>query len=200
MLPLRHWVFDLDGTLTRAVHDFAAIRSALEIEPNADILQHLASLPQAVAAQKHAWLLEHERQLAQQAQPAQGAVELLNYLHEQGAQLAILTRNARELALLSLKVLGVAQYFAAPCIIGRDEAAPKPDPQGLQHLAAHWQVTPKQLVLVGDFHFDLACARRRRLGDFGQSTEQFMAGFGPPLLCKLQRLAGAVKNRRPELI
>lgn len=159
MLPLRHWVFDLDGTLTRAVHDFAAIRSALEIEPNADILQHLASLPQAVAAQKHAWLLEHERQLAQQAQPAQGAVELLNYLHEQGAQLAILTRNARELAQLSLKVLGVAQYFAAPCIIGRDEAAPKPDPQGLQHLAAYWQVTPKQLVLVGDFHFDLACAR-----------------------------------------
>lgn len=33
----RHWVFDMDGTLTVAVHDFAAIRRALEIPAEADI-------------------------------------------------------------------------------------------------------------------------------------------------------------------
>ena len=26
-----HWVFDMDGTLTIAVHDFAAIRVALDL-------------------------------------------------------------------------------------------------------------------------------------------------------------------------
>ena len=39
---LTHWVFDLDGTLTLAVHDFAAIRRHLGIPAQADILHHLA--------------------------------------------------------------------------------------------------------------------------------------------------------------
>ncbi len=30
---VKHWVFDMDGTLTVAVHDFAAIRVALAIPP-----------------------------------------------------------------------------------------------------------------------------------------------------------------------
>ena len=38
---VRHWVFDMDGTLTIAVHDFAAIRRALEIPEEDDILQNL---------------------------------------------------------------------------------------------------------------------------------------------------------------
>jgi len=36
---VRHWVFDMDGTLTIAVHDFAAIRRALEIPEEDDILR-----------------------------------------------------------------------------------------------------------------------------------------------------------------
>ena len=42
---VKHWVFDMDGTLTVAVHDFAAIRVALAIPPQDDILTHLAALP-----------------------------------------------------------------------------------------------------------------------------------------------------------
>lgn len=41
-----HWVFDLDGTLTVAVHDFAAIRQELSIPDGCDILGHLAALPE----------------------------------------------------------------------------------------------------------------------------------------------------------
>ncbi len=61
LADIRHWVFDMDGTLTRAVHDFPAIRRALDIPEQDDILLHLAALPEAEAAAKHAWLLEHER-------------------------------------------------------------------------------------------------------------------------------------------
>jgi len=61
---IKHWVFDMDGTLTIAVHDFAAIREALSIPPEDDILTHLAALPADESAAKHAWLLEHERDLA----------------------------------------------------------------------------------------------------------------------------------------
>lgn len=70
LAALRHWVFDMDGTLTIAVHDFAAIRRALDIPADDDILHHLAALPAEQAAPKRAWLLEHERELAYAARPA----------------------------------------------------------------------------------------------------------------------------------
>ncbi len=161
-LPLadsRHWVFDLDGTLTRAVHDFAAIRRALEIPADADILAHLAALPATEASAKHAWLLAHERQLAQAAQPAPGAQALVRTLHERGCRLGILTRNAQALALLTLQRLGLVDCFEPAAILGREQAPPKPHPGGLLQIAAGWQVSPAHLVMVGDYRFDLECAR-----------------------------------------
>ncbi|MEX6504116.1 HAD family hydrolase [Pseudomonas zhanjiangensis] len=155
----RHWVFDMDGTLTLAVHDFAAIKRALEIPQEHDILHHLAALPEAVAAAKHAWLLEHERELALNARPAPGAIELVRALRARDCRLGILTRNAHELALVTLQAIGLDDCFASGDILGRDEAPPKPDPGGLLHLAERWQVAPGELVMVGDFRFDLECAR-----------------------------------------
>ncbi|MFF7706152.1 HAD-IA family hydrolase [Pseudomonas sp. NPDC007930] len=159
LAAIRHWVFDMDGTLTLAVHDFAAIRVALGIPPEDDILTHLAALPAAEAAAKHAWLLEHERELAVGAQAAPGAVELVRQLAAQGCRLAILTRNARELAHITLAAIGLDDCFAVADIYGRDEAAPKPDPEGLLRIAASWQVAPSEMVMVGDYRFDLACGR-----------------------------------------
>ena len=155
----RHWVFDMDGTLTVAVNDFLYIRRMLDIPEQADILAHLASLPRAEAMQKHAWLLEHERQLALNAQPAVGAIALVKHLHERQRNLAILTRNAQELALITLKAIGLADYFAPQSILGREQAIPKPNPDGLLKLATHWQVQPQEIVMVGDFHMDLKTAQ-----------------------------------------
>jgi HAD superfamily hydrolase (TIGR01509 family) len=155
----RHWVFDMDGTLTVAVHDFEAIKRALDIPLSDDILHHLAALPSAEAAAKHAWLLSHERELAEAAQAAPGALELVRELHARGCRLGILTRNAHELALVTLQAIGLAECFASIDVVGRDEAPPKPDPGGLLHLAQQWQVAPQALVMVGDYRFDLQCAR-----------------------------------------
>ncbi len=155
----RHWVFDMDGTLTLAVHDFEAIKRALEIPLDHDILHHLAALPAEVAAAKHAWLLDHERELALGAQPAPGAVELVRELQARGCRLGILTRNAHALALLTLQAIGLGEYFASADVLGRDEAPPKPHPGGLLHLAERWRVAPSELVMVGDYRYDLECAR-----------------------------------------
>lgn len=156
---VRHWVFDMDGTLTLAVHDFPAIKRALEIPLEDDILSHLAALPSEVSAAKHAWLLEHERELALASQPAPGAVELVRELAGRGYRLGILTRNARELAHVTLKAIGLADCFAVDDVLGRDEAPPKPDPGGLLKLAGAWEVQPSQMVMVGDYRFDLDCGR-----------------------------------------
>jgi HAD superfamily hydrolase (TIGR01509 family) len=155
----RHWVFDLDGTLTEPVHDFDFIRRALAIPEVDDLLAHLASLPAAEAASKHAWLLEHERELALAARPAPGAIALVNELHARGCRLGILTRNAHELALLTLAAIGLGDRFASADVLGRNEAPPKPHPGGLHHLAQRWGVNAADLVMVGDYRFDLACAR-----------------------------------------
>ncbi|HET6334746.1 MAG TPA: HAD family hydrolase [Polyangiales bacterium] len=155
----RHWVFDMDGTLTVAVHDFAAIRVALSIPEESDILSHLARLPAAEAATKHAWLLEHERELAHASRASAGAVELVRQLRTRGCRLGILTRNARELALITLEAIGLADAFDPNDILGRDEAPPKPHPGGLQQLAQQWGVASSELVMVGDYLFDLECAR-----------------------------------------
>lgn len=155
----RHWVFDMDGTLTLAVHDFPAIKRALGIPQDDDILHHLAALPAEEAAQKHAWLLEHERELAVASRPAPGAIDLVRALCERGCRLGILTRNAHELALLTLQAIGLDDCFATADILGRDEAPPKPHPGGLLHLAERWSVTPRELVMVGDYRFDLECAQ-----------------------------------------
>lgn len=146
---LRNWVFDMDGTLTVAVHDFAAIRVALDIPAEHDILTHLAALPADEAAAKHAWLLEHERDLAIASTAAAGAVELVRELAERGCRLGILTRNARELAHVTLEAIGLADCFAVEHILGRDEAAPKPSPDGLLKIANAWGVAPGDLVMVG---------------------------------------------------
>ncbi len=155
----QHWVFDMDGTLTIAVHDFLHIRRILEIPEHADILGHLASLPDTEAQQKHAWLLEHERHLAMNSQPAPGAIELVQHLYGQGRDLAILTRNAKELALLTLEAIDLLDYFSDTLIFGREQAIPKPHPDGLLKIAQHWQVAPQHMVMVGDFQMDLKTAQ-----------------------------------------
>ncbi|WP_426664243.1 HAD family hydrolase [Rhodanobacter aciditrophus] len=155
----RHWVFDLDGTLTVAVHDFAAIRRALAIRDGEDILAHIAALPGHEADAKRRWLLEHERALALASRPAAGAVTLVRALAARGCRLGILTRNLHELALLSLQAIGLADCFAPADVLGREDAPPKPHPAGLQRLAERWATDPSRLAMVGDYAYDLACAR-----------------------------------------
>ncbi|NYO06659.1 HAD family hydrolase, partial [Salmonella enterica subsp. enterica serovar Typhimurium] len=86
---------------------------------------HLAALPADVAAAKHAWLLEHERELALGSVAAQGAVELVRELAGLGCRLGILTRNALELAHVTLEAIGLADCFAVEDVLGRDDAQPK---------------------------------------------------------------------------
>lgn len=159
LTDVKHWVFDMDGTLTVAVHDFEAIRRALNIPDDEDILTHLDGLPAAESRAKHAWLLEHERELALASTPAPGAVELVQTLAARGCRLGVLTRNAQELAHITLKTIGLAECFAPQDVLGRDNAAHKPDPDGLLQLASAWDVDPAKMVMVGDFRFDLECGR-----------------------------------------
>lgn len=155
-----HWVFDLDGTLTVAVHDFVAIRQELSIPDGCDILGHLASLPEHRARPLHVRLQEIELELAHITEAAPGAQELLDRLYTAGASLGVLTRNTRENALRTLEIIGLGGYFAATDVLGRDEALPKPDPDGLHRLMGLWGAAGATTVMVGDYLYDLQAGRR----------------------------------------
>ncbi len=160
ILARRCWIFDLDGTLTLPVHDFAAIRSALGMaETDPDILRFLASLPAAEAAARHARLIEIEYELAAKTAAAPGAGRLLDQLLRHDAREGILTRNTREIALHTLGQIGLQGYFTADVILGRDEAAPKPHPEGIEKLLDAWGGAPDEAVMVGDYLFDLQVGR-----------------------------------------
>lgn len=156
---IKYWVFDMDGTLTNAVHDFPAIRKTLGMAETDDILEYLAALPASERAEKNAWLIEHERVLAENATPARGAIGLVNYLVSQKVKLAILTRNDRELAFITLRAIGLEKYFPKTFILGRDEAKPKPSPDGLLKIANAWQIKSDHLLMIGDFRHDLSCGK-----------------------------------------
>jgi phosphoglycolate phosphatase-like HAD superfamily hydrolase len=156
----QRWIFDLDGTLTEAVHDFAAIRRELGLPEGRGILEALAELPPEVAAPLRVRLDAIELDLAGQARAAPSAGELLAELGARRVSLGILTRNSRENALTTLRAAGLAEFFAPDDVIGRDEAEPKPSPAGIRRLLSQWNGAPAGTVMVGDYLFDLLAGRR----------------------------------------
>jgi phosphoglycolate phosphatase-like HAD superfamily hydrolase len=160
LLSRKHWIFDLDGTLTLAVHDFKAIKAVLGIPPQADILGYLEALPADESAPLHRRLDSIERELSGKTEAAAGARELLSMLAEDGCVLGVLTRNTHAIARLTLELTGLDLFFQETSyIIGRYEAPPKPDPAGALQLASLWNASSDDIIMTGDYHYDLLCGR-----------------------------------------
>src|SRR5690606_30730882 len=159
MQQIRGWIFDLDGTLTVAQHDFPAIRRELGIPADEDILTHLGRLPIVERQRLNDQLDAIEQRLAAEVEPAPGAAELIRALHAGGPRLGILTRNLHRVAVAPLQPIGRPDRFPPDHIIGRDEAPPKPAPDGIHRLLADWQLGEAEAVMVGDFRFDLEAGR-----------------------------------------
>ena len=113
-----HWIFDMDGTLTVAVHDFAAIKRALGLPEDQPILEVLAELPPSRSAPLHARLVAIETDLARAARPAVGAAASLEALRARGCRLGVLTRNTRALAEVTLRAAGLWGFFEPAVVLG----------------------------------------------------------------------------------
>lgn len=156
---IRHWIFDMDGTLTVAKHDFVMIKKVLEIPMDEDILTHLELLPEADQAARLRWLAEYELKIAKETITAEGAMALLSFLAKSDCEFAILTRNLKHLANITLQAAGVSEFFKPELIIGREDAAPKPLPDGILSILEAWGIQPHETVIVGDHEYDLAAGK-----------------------------------------
>ncbi|MBV7315266.1 HAD family hydrolase [Shewanella sp. NIFS-20-20] len=147
-------IFDLDGTIAHSNPDFSGLRAELGIDPRVDILAHLASLS---AAQRQ-WATEivhkYELQSSDKATWISGAAEVIAWWQSQGVPMAILTRNIRAAADLTVARLGLTLP-----LLTRDDVAAKPDPEGVWYFCQQWQVAPEQVLFIGDYLFDIQTAR-----------------------------------------
>lgn len=174
-LTRRHWIFDLDGTLTVAVHDFPAMRRRLGIPEHVDIIDWIDTRDAADAVRLHRALDAIEHEYATLARPAPGMTELLPALEAAGCRLGLLTRNTREVAGHVLRTLGVDRHFAEEVLLGRHEAPPKPRPDGIARLLQYWRAEAGDTVMVGDHLHDLLSGRAA-----GTATVLIGASDPPP--------------------
>ena len=150
-------IFDLDGTLVDSRLDFGAMRRELGAPPGIGLLEYIDDLPtKAERDAARAIVHRHEMNGAHAATWMPGAEEVLHALCGSGALTAIVTRNSREAAALTMQRLGMP---AIP-LKAREDAAPKPDPEALLALAGEWGLEPAGCAYVGDFSYDIEAAER----------------------------------------
>ena len=153
---IRGVIFDLDGTLAHSNPDFAGLRRELGIHSGTDILAHVDSLSAGEAqAQALEIVHEYERQSSLNASWIDGARELIECLRAKSLPLAILTRNMPEAAQITIDKLGIDIAL----VLTRYDAQPKPHPQGIHLICEQWQLSPADILYVGDYLFDLQTAR-----------------------------------------
>jgi len=154
-----HWVFDLDGTLTVPVHDFAAIRAMLGLPEGVGILESLRAMPPEQSAPLVRRLDEFEYELARNAVVAAGAHELLAELALRGVRLGIVTQNNARNVDATLAATGLASYFSSGAFSTREHARPKPSPEGIHALLTRWKADASTTVMVGNHLIDLLAGR-----------------------------------------
>ncbi len=153
---IRGVIFDLDGTLAHSNPDFAGLRRELGIHSGTDILAHVNSLSEGEVRNKAFEIVhEYERQSSLNASWIDGAKELIEYLRAKSLPLAILTRNMPEAAQITINKLGIDISL----VLTRDDAQPKPHPEGIELICLQWQLAPADILYVGDYLFDLQTAQ-----------------------------------------
>ena len=83
-------------------------------------------------------------------------IEFLRHIEDRGILSAVLTRNSRETAMRTLDRWNLSFSH----VVTREDAPPKPDPAGVHLIAQRWGLLPHQIVVIGDYLFDLQAGRR----------------------------------------
>jgi hydrogenase expression/formation protein HypE len=155
-------LFDFDGTLTRpGAIDFAELRRLLACPAGTPILEYIEGLGDPGARrQAHRILDGYELAAARASVPNDGAEELVLRLRGAGVARGILTRNSLASVKEALKSFRTVSLADFPAVVTReDEGRPKPHPDGVHRAAMLLGVTPAEMLVVGDYVFDIAAGR-----------------------------------------
>jgi HAD superfamily hydrolase (TIGR01549 family) len=155
-MNVRGVIFDLDGTLVDSALDFDLMRAEMNLADRTPILEALATMTEDDAARCREILHRHERDGAERARLYPGVGEFLQRLHQRQVRCAVWTRNARAVAERTLARLGLE----FDRIVSRECAPAKPDPAAIWEICEAWQVERGEIILIGDYLFDMQAAER----------------------------------------
>ena len=149
-------IFDLDGTITQPFFDFDAIRQEMGFQPDAGpILELMEKMTPEQREDAERILQLHEDKAVAESTLNPGARETLEKLRKRGILVGILTRNKRENAF----AVATKHGLEFDAVVGREEGPVKPDAFGVKYLCERFAIMPQEALVVGDYLFDLLCAR-----------------------------------------
>ncbi|MFH1351154.1 MAG: HAD family hydrolase [Pseudomonadota bacterium] len=153
-------LFDFDGTLTTpGALDFPAIKRDIGCPEDIPVLEFLEKQPASRRAELMRILDAKEEGAAKSSSPNRGAEECLSTLKEKGILLGIITRNSRKSVILALEKFDGFEIKDFAAIVTREEALPKPNPDGVFKAAALMGLSTAELIVVGDFRFDVMAGK-----------------------------------------
>jgi HAD superfamily hydrolase (TIGR01509 family) len=154
-------LFDLDGTLTMpGALDFPAIKKALGCPLDQLILEFVEAQPPDQQLKLMEILGEKEAEAARASRPNRGAEKCVCALRKKQIPVGVLTRNSLESVRKSLEQFNEVTIDDFDAIITREMSLPKPHPDGVIKAAAKMGVSPEEVLVVGDFSFDIIAAKR----------------------------------------
>jgi HAD superfamily hydrolase (TIGR01509 family) len=150
-------IFDLDGTLVDSGLDFGQMRRDMKLAADDPILESLEEMSPQRRTECEEILARHEREGVARATVYEGLTELLDRLVSHQTKLAILTRNRADCARATVEAT-LPGYWDP--IISRDEGPIKPDPWGIEEICRQWRAAPADVVMIGDYLFDIQAGLR----------------------------------------
>ena len=149
-------IFDLDGTITEPYFDFESIK--IEMGLGADsgpVWEAMAAMPPQKREKADRILKKHEQLGVEKSTLNPTAFQALESLRNENINLAILTRNTKENAIAVLQKHALKFDY----VVGREDGPVKPDAFGVIHICEYFGVRNDQAIMVGDYLFDLQCAK-----------------------------------------
>ena len=160
-MTIKGVLFDFDGTLTLpGALDFPAIKKALGCPLDQPILEFLETQPPDLRDKLEKVLEEEEDRAAQASLPNRGAEKCLSALRKRQISIGILTRNSLKSVKKALERFKVVTIDAFDTIVTREVSLPKPHPDGVIKAAGQMGLSPEELLVVGDFRFDVIAGKR----------------------------------------
>ena len=154
-LPLlpRAILFDMDGTLTKPIIDFAAIKRDIGLG-DGPILEAIRHMNEADRVRAEAILFRHEGGAARASTLNPGCEDLLRWIDRAGIATAVVTRNTRA----SVKTVFGLHGLSFDVCITREDGKYKPDPAPLQLACDRLHVDTADAWMVGDGNHDIEAA------------------------------------------